>query len=60
MTFANKEDLQNFLEHKKYYKSPDNYCLGSSLKDAGEVISTIKKSCDEKKQKGLANYGSGT
>ena len=41
LNFRDKEDLQKSLSDTPYYASPDNYCLGNSLTEAGEIIRRI-------------------
>lgn len=41
MTFRNQEDLENFLSDKKYYAGKNNYCLGETLEEAGEIFRKI-------------------
>ena len=53
MNFASDDDLQKFINHEKYFKSIDNFCLGHNLSDAGEILKKIADSVEkEKKAKG--------
>lgn len=48
LNFRDKEDLQKFLSDTPYYASLDNYCLGNTMAEAGEVV---RKIADDKKLK---------
>ena len=41
MKFRNQNEIQDFLEDKPFYSSPDSYCLGKTMEQAGEVIRKI-------------------
>ena len=32
-----KNDINNFIADKAYYKSASNYCLGKTLEEAGKI-----------------------
>ena len=50
MIFINQEDLENFLSDKKYYSGRNNYCLGNTLEEAGEIF---RKIVEDKKDVGM-------
>ena len=53
MKFENDEDRSMFLNHQCYFKSPNNFCLGVTLEEAGEIILKIienRKTKDPKKR----------
>lgn len=54
MNFQTDEDLEKFIQKKKFFKSLDNYCLGETLKDCGEILAKIideAKSKDKEEEK---------
>jgi hypothetical protein len=35
------EDLMNFLKDIPYFGSSENFCLGNSMEEAGQIVSVI-------------------
>lgn len=36
-----KNDINDFIADKAYYKSTSNYCLGKTLEEAGEIAKQL-------------------
>lgn len=47
MRFRNNEDLEKFLSDTAYYAGQDNYCLGDTLEEAGEIVGMIVKESEK-------------
>lgn len=52
MKFDNEADKLKFIKGEQYYKGTQNYCLGKSLEEAGQIISNILKDMASKETKG--------
>lgn len=49
------ETLQMFLDDKPFFKNKDCFCLGSTLEEAGDIVSKIVE--DDMHKGGTANVG---
>lgn len=48
MKFKNAENQEKFLRDEKYYENPEDYCLGNTLEEAGEIFRKLLNDVDEK------------
>ena len=50
MRFDTPEDMRNFLTKVQYYKNNDNFCLGSTHTQAGEILKRILEAAQAQKK----------
>ena len=49
MLFDTSEEKMMFLQDKPYYRNPNNFCLGNTLDEAGEVMQKIIEGTERRK-----------